>query len=297
MTKFTKLVLSGGSIKGFSQLGAIQYFSDKGQLDIDTYVGTSCGSITGYLLSIGYTPTDIITYVCTKNCMKELVDELDFTMLLNGKGLAKFNLQQIIEKMTIDKIGHLITFGELREKFNKTFICTSYNLTKRKTEYFGPDTHPQMPCVIAIRMSCGIPLIFPKYKYMNCYYIDGGVSDNLPLELVDKDNNTVLGLNLQTARDDNEDDNEDFNFMSDLTGIMFVPIHQITLNKIKNSSHLCEVFTLHTKSESKFDLTSVEILNLFSEGYKQMKMIKENIMDDLNCDDEELNRHLNCIKK
>ena len=275
MTKFTKLVLSGGSVKGFSQLGAIQYFIDKQLLDIDTYVGTSCGTIVSYLLIIGYTPAEIISYICTKNAMENIVSEFDIMTMINGKGLTDFNLQQILEKMTIDKIGHLLTMKEMYEKYGKDFTCTAYNLTLKKTEYFNHKTHPTMPCIIAIRMSCNIPLVFAKYKYMNSYYIDGGASDNLPLELVDKDDNKVLGINLQTRRDKVTNDNEDFNFTQDFMEILFISIHQNTLNKINNCSSNCKVFTLKTETETKFNLSKKEILQLFSEGYQQIKDMYE----------------------
>ena len=47
------LVLSGGAIKGFGTLGSLQCMKDKNYLDkIKTIVGTSVGTIIGYLLSI-----------------------------------------------------------------------------------------------------------------------------------------------------------------------------------------------------------------------------------------------------
>jgi len=272
MKTFTKLVLSGGSVKGFSTLGAVQYFLDKSLLDIDTYVGCSCGAITGYLLAIGYSPVEIMSYVCTNNFMDKIISEFDINSMLSGKGLTEFNLQQLLEKMTIDKIGHFITLGELKEKYSKNLICSVFNITKEKSEYFGPDTHATMPCITAVKISCNLPLIFEKYKYMDSYYIDGGISDNFPIEVVDNGKDNVLGLNLSSEKDTKQNE-EEFNFVNYFFNLLFIPVKQISLNKIKNSSENCATFTINVDIESKlkFDLSKTEILELFSAGYQQVK--------------------------
>ena len=49
------IVISGGSINGIICLGALQYLINNKLLDnITTFIGTSSGSMTGFLLSIGY---------------------------------------------------------------------------------------------------------------------------------------------------------------------------------------------------------------------------------------------------
>ena len=74
ITHFDTLVLSGGSSKGILILGALQYAYDNFLLNnIDIYVGTSCGAIIGYLLAIGYTPLEIIVYICSNQLMGKIV--------------------------------------------------------------------------------------------------------------------------------------------------------------------------------------------------------------------------------
>ena len=69
---YDTLVLSGGGVNGILELGALQYCNDKNLLSsIKTYVGTSIGSIICYLLIIGYTPVEIIVYLCTHNKLLE----------------------------------------------------------------------------------------------------------------------------------------------------------------------------------------------------------------------------------
>jgi predicted acylesterase/phospholipase RssA len=271
---FTKLVLSGGSIKGFSSLGVVQYFLDNKLLDIDTYVGCSCGAMAGYLLAIGYTPIEIITYLCINNATENIVSDFDINKMLEGKGLTEFKLQQLFEKMTIDKIGRFITMAELKKSFNKTFICSVYNLTKKETEYFGPDTTPTMPCITAVMISCNLPFILEKYKYMNCYYIDGGISDNFPIQLVDNGEDSVLGINIDnTPKEDTELD-KDFNIAEEFFELLFVPVRQISLNKIKDTSDKCYIFTVTVNaSKLKFNPTKTDMMDFFSTGYQQIKNV------------------------
>ena len=127
-----------------------------------------------------------------------------------------------------------------------------------------------MPCLTAVRISCNIPLVFEKYKYMNSYYMDGGISDNFPIQLVDKDDNKVLGINL-VAQDKDDNPKEDFNFTHDLLEIIWVPVYQITFNKIKDASDNCKIFTIETASRTGFDIKNTEILELFSIGYQEVK--------------------------
>jgi len=49
--------------------------------------------------------------------------------------------------MTIDKIGYLPTFKDIKEKYGKEFICVTYNLSYNKTEYLSYENNPNLPCL------------------------------------------------------------------------------------------------------------------------------------------------------
>lgn len=50
----TCLVLSGGGTKGYEMLGSLKYLEKIGYLDkIETFYGTSIGSIISFFLAIG----------------------------------------------------------------------------------------------------------------------------------------------------------------------------------------------------------------------------------------------------
>lgn len=272
-TNYTAIVISGGSTKGFLALGAIQFLLDNYYLNkIDTYVGTSIGSIIGYLLAIGCTSVEIITFICV-NKIFENTPCFNFIGMVHGEGSISYNeLQMHLERITVEKIGRFITFQELYNlKKRKLIVCT-YNVTKAIPEYLSIDTYPEMPIFTALRMSCNLPLIFGNYKYMGCNYIDGGVADNFPIHIVDKDDVKVIGINMLPTMDGFENVSEK-NLVEYIYHIIFVPILQLVKLRSKKASKNCTVIEFQHDSKdfpNPFDLnlTVRNKLNLFSKGYK-----------------------------
>ena len=270
---FDTLVIAGGSSKGILTLGALQYAYDNNVLrKIDTYIGTSSGSIICFLLLIGYTPIEIIIYICTHQLLEKL-QHFNIVAMLNGNGATSFSsIYEQLEKMTINKLGYLPTFNDLKKKFNKTLICVTYNLTDDKTEYISHLTHPNLHCLIGLKMSSNLPLIFENFKYGNKYYIDGGISDNFAIDIADKLGEKILGLFI-TSDNENFNCETDMNILEYIYKLIFIPISQSTEYKIKNISDKCKIIRLsYTKLKFfNFNINSKEKLDIFSCGYEQIK--------------------------
>lgn len=194
--KFDTLVLSGGGIKGFAILGAVQSLIDNEKLnDITTYIGTSIGAIIGYLLAIGYTPIEIVVYIHTNKIFGK-INNYDLVSLADGTGALSFTfIHELLETLTINKIGKLLTLKKLKEDFGKTLICCTYNMTTCELEYLNPESNPDLPCLTALRMSANLPFVFDRFKYTNSYYIDGGIGDTFPISYAVKNTqNKIIGI-------------------------------------------------------------------------------------------------------
>ena len=193
---YDTLVLSGGAVRGFITLGGLQYVYENLYLKhIKTFIGTSVGSMISYLLCIGYTPLELLVYISTHSEIFETLRSLDVVDMYNGRGATTFIVvQDILEKLTINKIGHFITLRDLYDQFGKKLICTTYNDTDSKTEYMSYENNPNLPCLTAIRMSCSIPEIFENFNYEGKQYIDGGIGDNFPIQLGEQEGDRVLGI-------------------------------------------------------------------------------------------------------
>lgn len=272
-TNYNCIVISGGSTKGFLALGAIQFLLDNFYLEkVDTFVGTSIGSIIGYLLAIGCTPIDIIRFICI-NKIFEKTPCFNFIGMVHGEGSISYNeLQMHLERITVEKIGRFITFQELYNlKKYKLIVCT-YNVTKAIPEYLSIDTYPEMPIFTALRMSCNLPLIFGNYKYMGSNYIDGGIADNFPIHIVDQNDNRVIGINMLPTVDGFENVSEK-NLVEYIYHIIFVPILQLVKLRTKKASKNCTIIEFqHDNLEfpNPFDLnlSIKDKLNFFSKGYR-----------------------------
>jgi len=272
---YDTIVLSGGSVKGLLTIGALQYAYDNYLLsDIKIYIGTSVGAMLNFLLIIGYTPIEIMIYLCTNQLIEKL-QHFNIVAMINGSGALSFSsIYEHVEKMTIDKIGFLPTIQDLKDKFGKEFICVTYNLSESKVEYISYENNPQLPCLIAIKMSSNLPLIFENFKYGNNFYIDGGVSDNFAIDVGISKGNKIIGIYLE-EEEKNFNDNKDINIIEFIYKLMFIPISQSMKYKIDNAmmDKKCKIIKLKVNNTStlSFNISSVDKLELFSSGYQQIK--------------------------
>ena len=127
-----KLVLSGGGINGIIFLGIIKYLEVSKQLkNINTFVGSSIGSIINTLVCIGYTYDELKDFI------------LDFDLKTNNKNLSfKNNNNSLAEPndLTYDnnmEIKSKENFNEVKEELSindKNNETKSSNLTIDKCD-------------------------------------------------------------------------------------------------------------------------------------------------------------------
>jgi NTE family protein len=267
---FDTLVLSGGSINAIIILGSLQYLEDNDMIqNINTYVGTSAGAICSYVLSIGYTPIEIMVLLCTKQILEKLKN-FNILDMINGLGATSFShIQEQLEKMTIDKIGKLLTLKELYTLYGKKIYCITHNITTDSIEVISYENHPNLSCITALKMSANLPFVFEHFEYKDNYYIDGGISNNFPIDIGEEKGDKVLGITiLNTTRSFSKNKN----ILNYIYHIMAIPIKQQVLVKINNALKKSTVITLvPSKSEFfNFDLDTRHKLEMFSDGFKQM---------------------------
>lgn len=272
--EYDTLVLSGGGIKGFYLLGAIQALMDfKKILKINTFIGTSIGSIICYLLIIGYTPIEIVVSLYQNKWLEKL-SHFNIVTLTDGFGAVSFTMiNEALENLTISKIGKLLTLQQLQDMFHKKLICVTYNMTICTTEYISCETYPEMPCLIALRMSSNIPIIFEKFQYMDCFYVDGGISENFPIIKGEEIGSNVLGLLLDSNEKDFKYESKD-GIVNYLTKLLQIPMTQLLknqLSRVSSKSTIIKIQTNLSKNPIDFNVDSKLKLEMFSEGYTSVK--------------------------
>ena len=273
ISEFDTLVLSGGSVMAISIIGALQYLKDNNLIShIKHYIGTSAGAIISYLLIIGYTPIEIIIYLCTNHQLFEKLKYINVVSASRGEGATTFlHVSEQIEKMTIDKTGRLYTMADIQSIFNKNLVCVTYNITKNQTEYLSPNLTPNLPCITALRMSCNLPLVFEAFKYGDSFYIDGGLANNFAVDEAELLGKRIIGINLDY---DICEDNPHKNLIEYIYKLILVPVIQSIKYRIKNAQKSTIIVQIKSKNSIKFfdfDVNAKIKLELFSMGYEECK--------------------------
>lgn len=204
LSGYTTVVLGGGGVKCIASLGAMQYMYDNNKLsDTHTYIGTSAGTMIGLLLAVGYTPIEVIAYIYSNKIIESLIP-VNIISLVKGHGAVKYSvINNSLMDMLKTKIGvDNITMMQLYEKYGKTLVCCTYNVTDNECTYISKDTHPDIDCLQAVRMSSAIPLMFEECLYDGRVYIDGAVADNFPVLYADTDE-PLFGITLATTHTHN----------------------------------------------------------------------------------------------
>lgn len=274
---YKTIVLSGGSIRGLALLGSLQYLEDNHMLDsIDTFIGTSMGAIISYFISIGYTPTELITDVCQSNWFKDLKKKISMYHLITKKGILNYTDSMIpyLKSFTYKKRSTIPTLLELYNDYGKELVVCTYNLTQQKQLFISYKTHPELNCLLALQMTSSIPLLFEPFIYENDMYIDGAVLNNFPLNYPELYHSTIA-ISIFTFN--YEKPSSDVDILDYIWSIIMIPLHYIYNDIKKNflsssiSYDLVEISLHKHCSPFHFSISKKEILNLFSDGYEQIK--------------------------
>ena len=159
------LVLSGGAAYGFAHIGVIKVLL-KNNISIDIIAGTSMGSLIGGTFCAGVPIKEMENIIKTFS-RKNIVDLNPFFLtdsgLLYGKKVTKY-LTKIIGDKKI-------------EECEKPFCAVATDLNSGNKYVFEKGS-----LVDAIRASISVPGIFKPIKIDNMCLVDGGISDNIPVE-------------------------------------------------------------------------------------------------------------------
>ena len=190
------LVLSGGGVKGVAMLGAVHKLRAAGMLTkVRTVVGTSAGALVGALVATRRDLRGALDIICREG----YAPDFDFERFFKEFGLdSGSSIDRLLETLME---GESLTFGDILSQHGIKLVVCVTNLTQRRAEYLGPDTHPDMPISLAIRMSCSVPLYFAAVQHEGQWYVDGSIVDNFPCDwALDHGGGTrVLGLSTMPA--------------------------------------------------------------------------------------------------
>lgn len=183
--KTVSLVLSSGGARGMAHIGAIEALEEKGY-EIVSIAGCSAGALIGGIYATGQLPK-FKDWICNLDRI-DVFSLMDFT--LSSKGFIKG-----------DKV-----FGELKkqikdapiEKLNIPFRCTAVEIPSGKEKIFDSGS-----MFDAIRASLSIPTVMTPAKIGKHEFIDGGIINPIPFNLLDEDHlgEIVIAVDLNGPKD------------------------------------------------------------------------------------------------
>jgi NTE family protein len=170
------LVLSGGAAHCFAQLGVLKAMQEM-QMAPDILSGASAGAVIGSLYADGHQPEEILEMFKNNKLFNFVNIKLNKLGLFDISGLKK-----ILEKNLRTK---------RLEDLPKPLFIVATNISKAKPVYFKEGN--LLDLVIA---SSSIPVVFRPVKIDDDFYVDGGVTDNFPLEPLKDVCQTIVGVNV-----------------------------------------------------------------------------------------------------
>lgn len=193
---YDTLILSGNSTNAVFTLGALQKLLDNKIIEkqhIHTFVGTSSGALVSLLLALDFEPIEILVQLCVNKSYSKIPG---FNLMnLGSAGLLNFDpIERELENMIMTKFGYVPTLGAIRERYGKTCIFVTFNLTEGKKEYLSPETHSEVCATKAARMSSTFPFLFNPYEHEGKYYVDGGIVDNFAMAKAQSLGGKCLGV-------------------------------------------------------------------------------------------------------
>lgn len=177
------LVLGGGAARGYAHVGVLRSLAEA-PIEIDLFGGTSIGAQIAALAAMNWDYDRLLEAAGMFGSTRRIFDRtLPLVAMMESKKVTK-----IMREL----------FGEQRiEDLWQPYFCMASNLTRAR-----PVILQRGPLWEAVRSSLAIPGIFTPMLHDGDVLIDGGVMNNLPIDVMRRDFEAgkVIAVNASPAK-------------------------------------------------------------------------------------------------
>ena len=244
------LVLSGGGARGVAHLGLIKVLEEVG-ITIGIMAGTSSGAIAGALYGSGHRPEQIV---------KIVRDIKPFKLIRPAVSRSGF-----LKMESAELLYHQHILDDTFEALSIPLIIAATDLQAGKTVYFS-----EGPLIRPLMASTCIPVVFDPIKVEGRLYIDGGVLNNFPAEVLIGQCDKIIGSHCNPV-------DEDFrtgNFRTILERTFLLSINANAYSRRK----FCDIFIEPPalKPFNVFDMARAD--DIFEIGYDYAKGMQDDFL-------------------
>jgi len=261
------IAIGSGAVRGYSAIAILEkldeLFKEKEDKITISYIsGSSVGAIIGAYYAL-YEDLD---------GLKKKIKEMNRK---NWLGLLDFNnpLKSILKGEKIKKYFKENFFGD--KTFNDLkipLIIVATNLNDRTKIYFK-----EGPLIDAIMASISIPGILPPYEIEEKYFVDGGIKEDIPYEILLKKNvDKVIGIKLGNYK------NIEFsNYKNNIFNILFYTYYTLLDNTEIKEEYKNKIFFFTPEFEKKKGdfIKFFEFEKYYKPGIKEFKNKKEELLN------------------
>lgn len=291
------VALEGGGALGLAHIGVLKWFEDH-HIPVDYVAGTSMGGLVGGLYATGKSPAELKSIVENQDWNAIIDGETDYRDLSYrrkedqrafpnrlGFGLKNgFSLPSGLNSgqgvsLLIDRETLPYTHNGSFDNLPIPFRCVATDLVTGRAVVFDHGSIAQ-----AMRSTMSIPGLFAPVRIDKDVYVDGGLLDNLPTDVVRKMGaDVVIAIHLEIA---DSDAAQLQSLFSALGRSVEVVIHQ---NEIRGLAGADLVVNVDLKAFTSLEYNKAE--NIIDRG-SQAAADKSNILSPYALDDADWNAYL-----
>lgn len=234
------IAFSGGGARGIAHIGILKAFHEFG-IAPGIIAGTSAGSIVGALYAYGYTPDEMLSIIQKTKLFKILRPAFTWSGLLT------------LEK-TYDFFKSFIPTDSFETLKIPLFISAT-NLKTGQACFFSSGS-----LIRAVMASSAIPVIFAPVEIDGKFYIDGGITDNLPVEPLAGQCDRIIGLHCNPIASDFDTGN--------VKGLLERTFLLAINGNVENRKSVCNLFLepYELRKYGAFDFA--KSVDIFKVGYE-----------------------------
>ncbi|MDY0151456.1 MAG: patatin-like phospholipase family protein [Candidatus Cloacimonas sp.] len=225
--------LSGGGARGFAHIGVLKVLEEEG-LKPDCISGSSIGAIIGGMYAMGFSAEEIESICLSVDWANLTRDEHtrkqlyigqkrwapygNLVLELNDKWVPQLPSSVFVgNQINLDLFKILAPASQVSDfsKLPIPFACNATNLING-----DPTTFTKGSLMQALRASMSIPSLVEPFEIEGEIYIDGGVSQNLPFNLLQELGATkMIGVKVNSSLKSNEQLNNLVNILDQTINI------------------------------------------------------------------------------